>query len=164
MIYMRSTQGNEVHVSLVVAGSKVVPRGANTIPRLELNAAVELSVRMSKLVSELKHKPCNITYFCDSNIVLSYLKNSDRNFKKYVSRRVALVRKLTNVDQWKYIPSDQNIADRASRPCSPKELQASDWVQGPQFLKQWDLGNRGQFSPQDVDLILLEEESKVKRI
>ena len=161
IIYQRSLYKGEVHVAMVVAGSKVIPRGATSMPRCELNAALELSVRMSKLVTEMVHKPSKITYFCDSQIVLGYLRNKDKCFKKYVSRRVAIIRKLTNIDNWLYVPSELNIADRASRPCSPKELQNSDWVHGPPFLKQWDLTEVGQLPPQVTDVELPEEDAKV---
>ena len=44
VIYLRTICDNDVYVSLVAAGSKVVPRSAITIPRLELCAALDVSV------------------------------------------------------------------------------------------------------------------------
>ena len=42
VIYMKTTWNEEVHVCLVTAGSRVIPRTANTMLRLELCSAVEL--------------------------------------------------------------------------------------------------------------------------
>ena len=89
---------------------------------------------MNRLVTDLKYKPDKVTFLTDSKICLGYINNEDKCFKKYVSRRVALIRKLSNPSDWKYVTSKDNIADRASRPCTPKELLQSDWVKGPSFL------------------------------
>ena len=45
-----------------------------------------------------------------------------------------MIRKLSNPSDWKYIGTKENIADMASRPCTPSELKNSRWVSGPSFL------------------------------
>ena len=134
VVYMRSVQNEEIHVSFVLANSRVAPRAAVTMPRLELNAAVELVVRVSKLNSDLKIKPTKTVYFTDSKIVLGYINNNDKRFSKYVTRRIALIHKFSEPQQWEYISTNENPADLASRANTPRDLDRSMWVRGPQFL------------------------------
>ena len=43
----------------------------------------------------------------------------------------------TDVEQWRYVPSEINPADYASRGTTEKQFtEAKDWLKGPKFL--WD--------------------------
>ena len=97
--YLRSKDSTGgVHVSFITASSRVTPRSATTIPRLEICAAVEASLCAAPLVHELKHNPSNIFLYTDSQIVLGYLKNQNRRFSKYIERIVDIIHNRTNVD------------------------------------------------------------------
>ena len=65
----------ERHVSFVTAGSKVAPKAATTIPRLELCAAVEASIATHNIMRELNVSIQKVECFTDSKIVLGYLTN-----------------------------------------------------------------------------------------
>ena len=55
---MRCVNSNEdINVSFVCAGSKVAPRGATSVPRLELCAALEAAVATSSVCMELNINP-----------------------------------------------------------------------------------------------------------
>ena len=52
------------------------------------------------------------------------------------SNRVGIIRKFSNVDQWRYVSSKENPADIATHPQRPSDLANSIWLTGPKFLKQ----------------------------
>ena len=133
--YMRSiNKANDVAVCFVTASSKVAPRSATTIPRLELCAALEASRCASALSSALENKPKKIYMHCDSRIVLGYISNESRRFTKYIERRTSIILDLTSKEDWKYVCTKDNPADMASRPHTPEELLATCWLDGPSFL------------------------------
>ena len=133
--YLRSVGANgEICVTFVNACSKVAPRTATSIPRLELNAAVEGAANSAFLQRELKAQVNSVHLYTDSMIVLGYLSNKERRFSKYVERRVNLVLQYTELPDWSYVCTDQNPADIATRPHSPRELLATAWLTGPSLM------------------------------
>ena len=75
------------------------------MPRIELTAAV-YSVRVAnQLKRELSLNVVREIFWTDSQVSLGYIKNETKKFKIFVSKK----------DQWKYIPTNQNPADLASR-------------------------------------------------
>ena len=137
VIYLRIIGTDDsVRVSFVFANSKVSPRAATTIPRLELCAAVEAAQSANYLSSELKADVSSTIFYSDSKIVLGYLNNEHRSFTNYVANRKDHILRLSSVSQWKYIPSHQNPADIGSRPKTTSELLATEWFSGPEFLKR----------------------------
>lgn len=74
--YLRSEDSlGSIHVGFISGSSKVAPRCATSIPRLELCAAVESAICASAISHELRFKPSCITLYTDSQIVLGYLRN-----------------------------------------------------------------------------------------
>lgn len=45
----------------------------------------------------------HISYYSDSQVVLGYIRNSERRFKRYISQRVQLITKCAPPDIWQYI-------------------------------------------------------------
>lgn len=133
--YLRAadTEGR-CHVGFVMGKSKLAPRPAHTIPRLELCAAV-LAVELYELVrDEMDIEIDTVKFFTDSKIVLGYIHNSTRRFYLYVSNRVTRIRRSTHPNQWHYVPTDLNPADCATRFMPACQLQNSSWLSGPAFL------------------------------
>ena len=145
--YLRTiSEDGQVHVAFLNANSKVSPRSATSIPRMELNAAVEASVNAATLIKEMRNKPDSVTMYTDSLIILGYLNNKDKRFAKYVERRVNLILHHTEVSQWHYVHTSINPADLATRPQTPEGLLASTWLTGPKALWEMD------YAPEDVDV------------
>ena len=135
VIYLRSTATDgRVHVSFVSSAAQVAPRAATSMPRLELCAALEAARSASDIVSALERKPTSVHYYSDSKVVLGYLFNETRAYRKYVERRVNELRRCAPASQWHYVGTLDNPADLATRPLSPNALFESNWIDGPPFL------------------------------
>ena len=136
VMYVRSIYADDsVYVSFLFANSKVAPRSANTMPRLELCAAVEAAQSASYIMAELpKLVFSSVLFYSDSMIVLGYISNKERAFSKYVEKRVDTVLRLTSDHQWRYISTLENAADLATRPQTATDLKSSRWFAGPVFL------------------------------
>ncbi|XP_018023548.1 uncharacterized protein LOC108679439 [Hyalella azteca] len=133
--YLRSTNSEgEVNVAFVHGESKLAPRAATSIPRLELCAAVEAVSSSQHIINDLKRPVDGIYYYSDSRVVLAYIKNESKRFSRYVQRREDLIRHSSQPSEWTYLDIASNPADHASRPTEPGSLQRSMWLTGPPFL------------------------------
>ena len=135
VVYVRSFNSrNEPHVSFLFASSQIAPRCPNSIPRLELCAAVDMSIATLSFSQNLQIETENVFLYCDSKIVLGYISNTTKRFSRYVRRRVNLITKSFPVSHWHYVDTAHNPADVASRPQTLESLTASSWFKGPSFL------------------------------
>ena len=133
--YLQSESINgSINVSFVMANSKVSPRLATSIPRLELCAGVEAVVASKKIVQELHDLPDQVKFYTDSKILLGYLHNQEKRFTRYVTRRVELILSTSSCDQWSYVATDKNPADIGTHPHTPNELLTTCWLSGPKEL------------------------------
>ncbi|XP_064458882.1 uncharacterized protein LOC135369153 [Ornithodoros turicata] len=135
--YIRVTDSKGTpHVGFVIGKAKLAPRPEQTIPRLELCAAV-LAVEIAELVvNEIDVHIEDVKYYTDSKVVLGYICNQSRRFYVYVSNRVNRIRRSTKPEQWHYVPTDQNPADHATRPVAAAALTRTTWLTGPKFLHE----------------------------
>lgn len=137
-IYLRSIDSNnKVTVSLLCSKSKVAPIKSTTIPRLELCAAL-LAAKLCKAVKEsLRCEIQTQVHWCDSTIVLAWLRSSFQNLKAFVSNRISEICEHTNSASWRYVPTAVNPADLISRGISPDQISSTTlWWSGPPFLSQ----------------------------
>jgi len=75
-------------------------------------------------------------HFLDSRIVKDMLSKDSYGFNTFVGLRVAEVQQKTNIDDWKHIPSESNIADVLTKGVSPQALgHGSEWQNGPAWLQ-----------------------------
>lgn len=139
---------------------RVAPRKRPTIPRLEFTAAV-LSVKVSMSLREEMDVPISDEYFwTDSQVVLAYISNEIKRCQLFVANRTNFIRKNSQIQQWKYVPSKQNPGDDTTRlklSMSPKDER---WINGPSFLylssKVWP--------KQPDELILCNDDKELKKI
>ena len=123
-------------IGFVMGKTKVAPSTGHTIPRLELCSAV-LAVEIWSFISKQLNVPKdNAFFYSDSKVTLGYINNEQRRFHTYVSNRVDKIRLVTNPSQWKYVPSECNPADNATRSTrSELEVRVMSWLKGPnEFL------------------------------
>ena len=134
--YVRSVggQGN-VEVRFLMGNAKVAPRAATTVPRLELCAALSAAEMAYDLSKELKAINFDsINFYTDSAVVLGYLRSETRCFTKYITRRVEAIHRLTGDKEWRFVATERNPADVATRPHTAEQLLATSWLSGPSFL------------------------------
>ena len=92
VVYLRAIDSrNQVHISLVIAKTRVAPIKRLTIPRLELCSAVILSKLLGHVANTLAIPPTNIYAWSDSQVVLGWLQGNPRRFKPFVGNRIAVV-------------------------------------------------------------------------
>ena len=161
-IYVRTRlPTGEFRVVLALGSSKLSPLKTLTIPRMELCAALAAVVAAEELLKDLRTHFWVIRYYTDSTIVLGYLRNRDRSFSKYVTRRVEAILQRAPEELWVYVPTESNPADLATRPISPAQLATSSWLRGPDFLRQ---SSTCDFAPPEQHTTLPETLTRAPRI
>ena len=153
--YLRqvSTEG-DIHCSFLTARSRVAPLKKITTPRMELTAAT-VAVRLSKMLEdEMDGEIDDVFFWTDSTAVLKYISSDSARFHTFVSNRVQVIRESSDVSQWRYIDTNTNPADDASRGLQINKFLTNErWLKGPEFLwkeeTQWP--NRKVFKVDDND-------------
>ena len=130
-------ENDQIHCSLVMGKVRVTPLRVVTIPTLQ--AAVTTQKISNLLRQELEFADIEEYFWTDSKVTLGYIQNDARRFHVYVANRVQEIRQTTVPDQWFYVPTDANQADRASRGLGVEDLISSNWFTGPDFLWGPDL-------------------------
>ncbi|XP_015769363.1 PREDICTED: uncharacterized protein LOC107347901 [Acropora digitifera] len=136
VVYYRNVYPSGLKSSVIVAAkTSVAALRAISVPCLELMGAV-LGLRLTKEIS----KALNISdsvFWSDSVDVLWWLRNAIRSFKPFLANRVAEIQSLCSSNQWRYISTENNPADLATRGVTASGLACSEiWWQGPKFLKK----------------------------
>ncbi|XP_048020447.1 uncharacterized protein LOC125251470 [Megalobrama amblycephala] len=157
--YLRVTneEGN-IHCALVIGKSRVAPIKVQTIPRLELTAAV-ISVAMSNMLKqELEYADIEEHFWTDSQVVLGYINNEARRFHTFVANRVQKIHLSSTPQQWRYVHTNENPADYASRGLNAGEILTSSWLTGPRFLWKKDMPPVA-----DIDTALMTGDPEVRQ-
>lgn len=138
VIYLRSLDSHgKFHTHILCSKTRVSPLKVLTIPRLELSGALLLARLFERVKSSLPIAFNNIYLWCDSTIVLSWIKSESRNWKVFVANRISEIQKLTCKSNWNHVKSADNPADLLTRGVSPKSFKNSKlWFNGPHWLQQ----------------------------
>ncbi|GAB0098440.1 Aspartic peptidase domain superfamily [Sergentomyia squamirostris] len=129
----------------------------NTIPRLELCAAVLASNMLKKLKDSISVPE----YFMwsDSTAVLGQIRSTRAKFDAFVLNRITEIQTLTDVSRWHYVPTSLNPADIVSRGMYPRELKNSPlWWNGPKYItedvKDWPIDPSGRVSDEEEVVLI----------
>ena len=128
---------DKIHCSLVMGKYRVTPTKPTTIPRLELTAATVAVKQNCQIREELDLQIDPTLFWADSTCVLQYINNEARRFKTFVANRIATIHNGSSPSQWRYISSELNPADYASRGLSSTNQRELDqWINGPSSLRK----------------------------
>ena len=164
--YLRliNSQG-QIHCSFVLGKSRVMPLKAVTIPRLELTAAVTSARVSDQLRRELPLQNVEETFWADSKVILGYIANESKRFHVYVANRVQEIQEKSSPKQWRYVETELNPADDASRGLHARDIQKSKWILGPEFL--WKSEDQWPNSMKTEEMIAeepSEQDPEVRRV
>ncbi|XP_062544887.1 uncharacterized protein LOC134211735 [Armigeres subalbatus] len=167
VIYFRTLSENNIDVNIVAAKARVAPMKVMTIPKLELQAAL-LGTRLAGTIEKESDLEIHETvYWSDNSTVLSWIKSDPRNYKQFVAFRVSEIHDSTTTNQWRWIDSENNPADEATKVVKRKSI----WTSGPRFLKEpeenWPKINRSLETNEElrhVNLIISAELQEFKGI
>ena len=125
--------------SLVMSKSRVAPVKQQSLPRLELMAAV-VAARLGSFVHSSLNLNVSMYYWSDSQIVLCWLK-SKKKLKSFIDHRVTEIKATTSL--WKYCPTACNPAELLTCGLTAQQLADSTlWCHGPLWLSspsEWPL-------------------------
>ena len=154
------SSSGRIHCSFVMGKSRLAPLKVMTIPRLELSAAV-LAVRQDTMLRrETDLDICKSTFWTDSMLVLQYIRNQTKRFHTFVANRVTTIHEASSPEQWRYVNTELNPADDASRGLDADSMLARDrWRNGPRFL--WQGEDKWPSEPEVSGL--LNKDPEVKR-
>lgn len=138
-VYIRCVHfDSSVTVHLLISKTRVTPiKQRLTVPKAELAGAHLLTRLLVRVSESLKlrtslHK--NTYAWSDSIIVLCWLRTQPHLLKVFESNRVSQIQASISPDQWRYVPTDMNPADPASRGIAPQELVNHELWWGPAWL------------------------------
>ena len=114
----------------------VAPLKKKSIPRLELLGCLSLArmyITCVKALEFAKAQDWERFFWIDLSTVLSWIRTPPREFRPFVSARVAEIQETIGADQFHYIKSNNNPADALTRGIHLNHLMK--WAEGPSFLE-----------------------------
>ena len=125
-----------IHCIIVASKSRLAEPGVNTIPCLELEAALD-AVKLAEMAKrELEMPDCPCVFWTDSSMFCC-LRVESKKFPVFSRNRWSQIERQTCIYDWRHVPSELNPADYASRGCAVDKLLASEiWLNGPEFLRK----------------------------
>ena len=139
--YRRCTNGGGLsHVAYMFGRARVMPLDSsklshhNSMPRLELTAARLAAEVCQMLVEEVGETFNRIVMWSDSECVLKQIQDRKTRFKTFFSNRLSKIHEITDMAEWRYVPTDLNPADDCSRGLVPGDEKWCRFYLGPDFL------------------------------
>lgn len=135
--YIKGIGGERRKVSIAASKCKLAPSSQQSIPRLELQAAV-LGIRLAEMIRSAATTPLiRIVFWTDAANTIWWINSAKRRYRQYVALRIAEILSFSQPSDWRWVPSTQNPADIATKPTDWDNKERSDlWLYGPQFLRQ----------------------------
>ncbi|XP_074040758.1 uncharacterized protein [Leptinotarsa decemlineata] len=157
--FLGMVENDEVHISFLAAKFKVAPMIQQTIPKLESQGAV-LACRMAKSIrKELEYEIDKVYFWSDSMIVIHQIRSETTRFPIFVACRLEKIHEDSDLLQWHWLPSELNVADRATKERKYIDLlPGGEWFSGPHFLKlpETDWPEEPRCSTEDNLILLLD--------
>ena len=79
-------------------------------------SAATVAVKLYQVIRKKLNYKFNKSFFwTDSQSVLRYIYNGNRRFQTFIANRLGIIHDYSDLEQWRYIDTDSNPADDASR-------------------------------------------------
>ncbi|CAM4718193.1 unnamed protein product [Leuciscus chuanchicus] len=126
----------QVHVAFVLARSRVAPKKQQSMPRLELCAALTGAQLAQMIQRELTLQLMDTVLWSDSTTVFTWIQSESCRYKVFVGTRVSEIQELTDHRSWRYVDTQNNPADAITRGMTLSNLaKPNQFSQGPAFLR-----------------------------
>ena len=151
VVYLRIRGKNgKIHVALVFSRAHVVPLDMvrritkdsenhnESVPRLELTAG-RLAAEVNDMIIREFRDTIDIKrsiMWTDSETLIKWIRDRKTRFKTFVRNRLTKIHELTKVEDWRWVPSEDNPADDCSRGLNPSDKKWGRFINGPDFLWQ----------------------------
>ena len=123
-------------VSFIMGKARVAPVKHHTIPKLELMAAITGNRLKDSIMKEHSIHFHKVYMWSDSTTVIQWIRSSNEKQPTFVANRVAEILDSSTVDQWHHVAGARNPADLATRGLSFDDVANSNWIHGPDWLRQ----------------------------
>lgn len=127
------TPSDTFEIAFVSGKSKVAPQKALSIPRLELQGAVMASRLATSIKKELNLQISKTHFWTDSRTVVGWIRSDHRRYSPFVAHRVSEILDSTTIEQWRWVPSKDNVADDGTK-WDDIPVISERWLKGPSFL------------------------------
>ena len=126
-----------MNVKGLLASKSRISKKNKSIARLELitgHMAADLSKNLCQALKEWPVK--SVTIWMNSMVALYWISNPGKSWKIFVANRVKKIAQVLGEVgiEWKYCPSEINLADLGSKGASLSKMESSEWYTGPQWL------------------------------
>ncbi|XP_046869331.1 uncharacterized protein LOC124461974 [Drosophila willistoni] len=140
VVYSRViNKDGSISTSIMAAKSRVAPLKQQSLPRLELCAALLLSQLIRSIKAALRHQKVTVFAWCDSTIVLYWLSYAPSRLKTFVGNRTSEILDTIPRHYWRHVDSKSNPADCASRGLMAADLKDFQlWWNGPSWIRDAD--------------------------
>ena len=121
---------------LLTSKSTISKRGISIAP-LELISGHMAAHLARNICHALKRWPVEtVMVWMDSMVALYWILNPGKSWKVFVANRVRKIAQITEEVgiQWKYCPTERNLADIGSRGASLKKMENCELYEEPQWL------------------------------
>ena len=143
VIYARSHQHDQIQTNIILSKQRLMPIKRLTITKAKLMAALIGARALTFVRQELAIPLSHCFAWSDSKCVLSWLATKKLDaLPRFVKNRVSEIQK--HKYYFRYVPSESNPADIATRGLTPAALTQSQlWWHGPNWIgkneSQWPL-------------------------
>ena len=121
--------------NLLAAKSKLVSQ--LTVPRAELRACLLGASLVHNIKMLIPHKITKIYYVVDSQICLFWLNSDRRILQTAVKNCVIEIMRLTDINDWRWLPSAENVADLPTRRPKVSEIfNNNSWSHGNSWMSK----------------------------